>query len=484
LSEIRVEPSGKIGLIKNHKNTWRLTMEFNIERLKPLAEEMTLIIRQELAEKERHTERDIEQAIRQQLQELGRQTFGLVLSQADDVPERELVCTCGGTLKYQRRREALVLSLFGWVKYQRSYYAGCSCGKGRAPLDERLGLRPNQVTSGLASLLGMAGIEMAFDYASGWLQPFLLFEVSENTIRKETQGYGEYQLEREAEWIRESQDPDELQVRLRTEKERPQRVYGSIDGAHVRIEERSPGEEAAEKEKWREMKVGCWYQVAEVPKSHYKKRHRKKDLIGHQVLQAKDIHYFCDTTEVDEFEPLFWATGCRAKADLAKEVVFVCDGAKWPWRLVETYYPKAVQILDWFHAEERLEKVAEELFSSERAKTWLDDTRTALWQGNTRFVIRACEKLAPQSETAAKATTYFRNNAQRMRYDVFREQGYLIGSGTVESACKQIVTRRLKVSGAQWNLQGARLTAKARAAWLSGDWEDLCSRRDHLPLAV
>jgi hypothetical protein len=459
-------------------------MEFNIERLKPLAEEMTRIIWQELAEKESYSERDIEQAIRKQMQELGRQTFGLVLSQADDEPERELPCECGGKLKYQRRRSAQVLSLFGRVKYQRNYYAGCSCGKGRAPLDERLGLRPNQATSGLASLLGMAGIEMAFDYASGWLQPFLLFEISENTLRKETQGYGEYQLERETEWIRASQDPEQLQVRMRMEKERPLQVYGSIDGAHVRIEERSKTERAVEDEKWREMKVCCWYQVREIPKSRFTQRHRKKDVSGQQALQAEGMQYFCDIAEVDEFEPLFWATGCQAKADLAKEVVFVCDGAKWIWRLVETYYPQAVQILDWYHAEERLEKVANEVFAGEQAKTWLDETRTAMWHGNTCFVIRACEKLATLSETAAKATTYFRNNAQRMHYDVFRKQGYLIGSGTVESACKQIVTRRLKVSGAQWNLEGARLTAKARAAWLSGDWEELCSRRDHLPLAA
>ena len=182
-------------------------MEFNIERLKPLAEEMTMIIRQELADQEGYTERAIENEIRKQLHELGRQTFGIVLSQSDGVGEREMPCECGGTLKYQRRRPAQVISLFGRVEYQRNYYAGCACGHGKAPLDERLGLQPNQVTSGLASLLGMGGIEMAFDYASGWVSPFLVFEVSENTIRKETQG-------------------------------RPKRMYASIDGAHVRIEER------------------------------------------------------------------------------------------------------------------------------------------------------------------------------------------------------------------------------------------------------
>ena len=107
-------------------------------------------------------------------------------------------------------------------------------------------------------------------------------------------------------------------------------------------------------------------------------------------------------------------------------------------------------------------------------------------------MIAACEKLATNSSEAQDALTYFRNNSHRMRYpvqppglgDEYRAQGYMIGSGTVESACKQIVTRRLKCSGAQWNLQGAVQTAKARAAWLSGEWDSLSTLRDRLPLAV
>jgi hypothetical protein len=71
-----------------------------------------------------------------------------------------------------------------------------------------------------------------------------------------------------------------------------------------------------------------------------------------------------------------------------------------------------------------------------------------------------------------------------MQYKKFRLAGYLIGSGTVESACKQIVTQRLKKPGAQWNVEGAVQTAKARAVWLSGDWESLCLRRAALPLAI
>ena len=66
--------------------------------------------------------------------------------------------------------------------------------------------------------------------------------------------------------------------------------------------------------------------------------------------------------------------------------------------------------------------------------------------------------------------SYYGHNKERMRYREFREAGYLIGSGTVESACKQLISLRLKRAGARWTQHGATMTAKARAAWLSGAW--------------
>ena len=94
---------------------------------------------------------------------------------------------------------------------------------------------------------------------------------------------------------------------------------------------------------------------------------------------------------------------------------------------------------------------------------------TCLWESDTSFVIRACQKLAAHSQEAGQAATCFSNNAQRMAYDLFRRPGYMIGSGAVESGCKQIVTQGLKRAGAQWLVAGANQTAKARAVWLSGN---------------
>jgi hypothetical protein len=457
-------------------------MEFTIQELAPLAEQMAAMCvkKVEQDEKDRNI-MELEDGIRHGLQQLGNMVLGSTLSQAEGTLEKKIGCECGGELSYQRRRTAKLKSMFDWVEYERSYYASCPCGKGQVPLDKEFGLEPGEMTPGLGRLLALAGSGLPFGESTLWVKEFMLLEVSENSIRKETQGFGNYQVESEEKQKTQSQDEEYLQERLRMEVARPAQMYGSLDGAHVRIEDPEEAEE------WREMKVGCWFEVEEVPASQKNQRHHKKEEIGQQALRAKAQQYYCDIQEVDEFADLFWTTACRSKADLAKELVFLGDGAKWIWRLVTTYFPHAIQIVDWHHAEEYLEKVAKDVFpKGEKRKTWLEDATTALWCGNTTFVIQACQSLAPHSEEAASALTYFRNNQDRMQYDKFREQGYMIGSGTIESACKQIVSHRLRCSGAQWTIQGARLTGKARAAWLShnDDWQNLCHLRASLPLAV
>jgi glutathionylspermidine synthase len=152
---------------------------------------------------------------------------------------------------------------------------------------------------------------------------------------------------------------------------------------------------------------------------------------------------------------------------------------------VRLYYPNALQIVDWFHAEEHLEGVAAAAFpTAEQRSDWLEPVTQALWEGQVEAVIRACQALASTCLKARQAVAYFSNNIDRMRYDRFRAAGYMIGSGTIESACKQLVTHRLDLPGAQWEVDGAVHTAKARAVWLSGLWQVLCQRRAALPLAV
>jgi hypothetical protein len=371
------------------------------------------------------------------------------------------------------------------VKYKRAYYAGCRCGHGKAPVDEQYGIEPGKVTAGLADLVGLSGINKAFEDGKKWLKSFLLFEVSENTIRAETEKLGALQKKLDEELVQAMQEEAQLQKREYDQRQALERLYGSIDAAKVRIEPRDKQEKAlAGRENWRDLKIGCWYQGEIVPDRERSSRQKGKAQREGTVIRAKNKEYFCDIAPADEFGKLLWATGCSADADHARVLVFVCDGAVWIWNLVDQYFPHAVQIVDWYHAEDHLKRVAEEACSTpEQPQVWLKEITEDLWQGQVELVIAACQDLSKHSELARQAATYFSNNCERMRYAEFRAKGYLIGSGVVESACKQIVSQRLKLPGAQWNLDGAILTAKARAAWLSGKWQSLVHARSLLPLA-
>jgi hypothetical protein len=234
-----------------------------------------------------------------------------------------------------------------------------------------------------------------------------------------------------------------------------------MDGAQVPI-----GEE------WRELKCLSWYRVAAV--------------YGQEQPKAQEISYHCEIASAPDFGRLLWATGVKRLADKAKDLIFVCDGAVWIWKLISHYFPDAIQIVDWYHACAYLTPLADAVFSQDAERQeWLRKVKDWLWEGQIQQVIQACQpylhhRLA--AEAAQRAVTYYTNNQHRMDYAAYREKGYWIGSGTVESACKQIATARLKIAGARWTLAGAMATAKARAAWLSdGDGFHSLSR---LPLAV
>jgi len=463
-------------------------MEYNIEKINGIAEELAGMIEAAMAEADQTKIQigDVEMALREGVREIGQKALSYFLENAGRGIEVEINCECGGRLKYQRQREATIWSVFGKVKYKRAYYAGCHCGCGKAPVDERYGIEPGKVTAGLANLVGLSGIDKAFEDGQKWLKSFLLFEVSENTIRAETEQLGGLQRQMDEALVEVMQDEVQLQKREGAQKQAPERLYGSIDAAKVRIEPRDEQEKGlAGRENWRDLKIGCWYQGEIVPTRERSTRQKDQAQREGTVIRAKNKTYFCDIAPADEFGKLLWATGCSVDADHARVLVFVCDGAVWIWNLVEQHYPHAVQIVDWYHAEDHLKRVAEEAFSlPEQRQAWLNEVTEDLWQGRVELVIAACEDFSKHSDLARQAVTYFNNNCERMRYANFRAKGYLIGSGVVESGCKQIVSQRLKLPGAQWNLDGAILTAKARAAWLSGKWQSLLHARSLFPLAI
>lgn len=382
---------------------------------------------------------EMEQSVQKVLQEVGQQVLSGWLGRQEPKYAAELdECVCGQQARYVRQREAVSITVYGKVSYGRGYYL-CACGQGHCPLDERLGIEPGQMSAEVKTLAALFGVQGAFATSSETLARFLPLELSPNSIRAACQEVGEAVLNEEATVLKDCQDLHNQTATQRGQVPSEQ-VYLSLDGFQAPFEDG-----------WHELKAGVLWTV---------------DKNGH----AQQQHYFVDTVPAETFADLVWAKAWQHGADLARQLVVIADGSAWIWGIAKRFFPKAIQIVDWFHASSYLAKIAAEAFGegTAQAKAWFDHHKSLLYDGHLAALMHACRAIHSQAPTAVDAACrYFANNRTRLRYPKYRALGLQIGSGVMESACKQIGLQRLKLSGARWSVDGARKLAKARAAFLS-----------------
>ncbi len=197
------------------------------------------------------------------------------------------------------------------------------------------------------------------------------------------------------------------------------------------------------------------------------------------AVQAEALSYVAELgSRRDAFGWQLYAEALRRGAATA-EVVVLGDGAHWLWDLAELHFPQATQILDWFHATAYVWDAATAIWGAADAsrRAWAERQVTALWQGQVADVLDALQAQATAGEAVQVAHTYFTNQQARMNYPAYRARGLPIGSGTVESGCKQIISARLKQAGMIWCADGARQVAKVRAWLKSGRWAEAMALR-------
>ena len=126
-----------------------------------------------------------------------------------------------------------------------------------------------------------------------------------------------------------------------------------------------------------------------------------------------------------------------------------------------------LEILDWYHLKENLYKVGGSLKRLKAAET-------LLWQGQIQPAMPAAGYAYAlfvdlTKKPAKNFINYLKKHSARIvNYQSFSQEGLCsIGSGAVESAVKQI-SKRLKISGAQWKLENVPQMLSLRCAYLNG----------------
>lgn len=233
----------------------------------------------------------------------------------------------------------------------------------------------------------------------------------------------------------------------------------SMDGAMVNI--RGEG--------WKEVKT---VSVSAVETFH-------DEETGETEVRLSRHSYRAGLWEAKEFAKQQWAEGCRRRLERAGQIVSVNDGAVWIWLIVQMCWAPCVEILDWWHAVEKLWEAAAALFDQDQTAcaTWMDSQKSRLWNSQLRQVIRAIRQLCPRGQPLPEkvwpAVSYIFHNRWRMRYKQFREAGYPIGSGTVESACKLVMQERMKQAGMRWSRDGGQAMLALRSVLLSERWDEI-----------
>lgn len=255
-------------------------------------------------------------------------------------------------------------------------------------------------------------------------------------------------------------DGAEVHFRQRVEPE-SEVMSVSADGVMVHLIE----------EGWKEVKVVSISAVESgvpVAEAH---------VDGKAEVRLTHHSYRAGLWEARSFGHQLWAEACRRGLEHARQVVCVSDGAAWIWALMFICFARRVEVLDWWHAVERLWTLARSRLATDSAVAdWVATQKRHLLKDELRQVLHAVRLLYPRGmslpEGVRQAVGYLFANRWRMRYATFRQAGYPIGSGTVESACKVVVQQRMKQAGMRWSRPGAQAMLALRCTLLSDRWRD------------
>ena len=141
------------------------------------------------------------------------------------------------------------------------------------------------------------------------------------------------------------------------------------------------------------------------------------------------------------------------------------------------------RIIDFYHASEHLSHMAEAIHgkSSESAKTWYLKYRDILKNQkegvakltrSARYYLNSLPLNKSRKQEAKKHLGYFKRHKKFMDYAVYTENGWPIGSGVIEAACKSVVKQRMCRSGQRWSKEGGQAILNLRAIMKSERWDN------------
>jgi hypothetical protein len=402
---------------------------------------------------------------------------GVLLQQAVDAFDASYQPKPG--YQYKGRTMLQVQCLFGFQEIYRDYYYNGHRQEGYCPADSALGLE-NGYTPWLARVACRQGASAGcFREASDNLAETGGVKVSARQIQRMVQKIGPSAQN----WQKREAIPGQSDAAV---------LYVSADGTGIPAlpsetkDRRGKADDG--KATTRQAYLGCVFTQHE------------RDEQGHPVRDPDSTTYVSSLESIHEFGPQLRQEALRRGLATVPQSVLLIDGACGLENMGLSCFPKAIQIVDFYHAMEHAGEVLVALHGPQPADSPEHKKRLRHWA--KQLLSNRVENLIAAARSSAggtaaqpaveKALGYFENNIERMQYQTFREKGFFIGSGVVEAGCKSVIGGRCKQSGMRWTVRGAENILAFRCIQSSGRLDEFwkhylnlrAAENDHLQLVA
>lgn len=343
------------------------------------------------------------------------------------------------------------MTALGKIVLWRVYFACSACRLGGYFVDRIFGLE-GYLTRQATRLICLLGGQKSFAEAEHLLAECCGWKISDERIRQACQAESS---------------------RISDFRARSPAVAAAFADAAGNIEFQTDAAKVNTTEGWRDMKMGI-----------FARRERGKPATSAEwddrdLPRPTTRFAFAAIEPIDDFAP-HWSEWADRLAIADRTTISVLgDGAEWIWNAATREFGDCQQILDIYHAAEHISDAGKKLFgeNTPAAAAWLEDGRGLLlsdgWAGLCDHIGATLTNAPELAGHAAlgELTSYFAGHSGRLNYCHRLHTGQSIGSGMVEGAAKNLVGRRLKQTGARWQVENVNKMAELCCLTYSAQWE-------------
>jgi len=386
---------------------------------------------------------------------------------------------------YYRRR---YVSVFGEVTILRTVYGTRPTQKHQlVPLDARLGLPESDFSYLLQQWDQSSCVKNSYDQSRQTIEDILGIGQSVGSLEQMNRSMAEdVEAFRNTQPAPAAEDEGPVVVLTADGKGVPMRRDPEKDAPAV-AGRRKKGQKANKK---RQACVGGVYTIEPFPRTAQdvvdevmrKRKKQQRPSPQNKRLRA-ELTRTINGKEVKGKELIFSWFCKELKArngDGKKKVVCVMDGERALWKMLVKYIVGIVCIIDIYHVLKRIWDAAHCFFpeGSQEASTFVTERLERILEGKVGRVIGGLKQMGTKQKLSksrqkqlSEAIGYLERNRHLMKYDEYLANGYPIGSGVVEGACRHLVKDRMELTGMRWRIVGAQAMLDLRSVFLNNDWE-------------